>query len=112
MSTPAPNEAITGLAEILGEDATREIVRLYLDELPQAFRRLPAASREEQVRIVHGLKSSSLHMGAQDLCNRVAELEDRLARQGRELEPADLPALQADFEAVAPALRTYAAQKG
>jgi hypothetical protein len=47
-------------------------------------------------------------MGAQQLSERVAALEDRLGRQGLNLEPADLPALQADFDAVAPSLRTYA----
>jgi HPt (histidine-containing phosphotransfer) domain-containing protein len=108
VSSPAPNHALDDLAAVLGDDATREIVRLFLDGFPETFQRLGMGARAEQQRIAHGLKSSAMHMGAQQLSDRMAQIEEQLARPGSGLRAADLEGLQADFDAIAPALRSYA----
>jgi HPt (histidine-containing phosphotransfer) domain-containing protein len=108
VSLPPPNQAIQELASVLGDDATREIVRLFLHDFPGSVRRLGACDRDEQIRIAHGLKSSALHMGALALSGRLAEIEDRLALPGGTLLAGELGPAIADFGAVAPALRKYA----
>jgi hypothetical protein len=60
------------------------------------------------MRIVHGIKSSSLHMGATALSERMAALEGRLGATGATLAPGDLADALSDFAAVEPALRGYA----
>jgi HPt (histidine-containing phosphotransfer) domain-containing protein len=106
--TPPPNEAIQALADVMGDEATREIVRLFLADFPVSIRKLEASGRDEQLRIAHGLKSSSLHMGATELSERMAEAEERLSGPGEPLAPGDFAAAVADFEALAPVLRAYA----
>jgi hypothetical protein len=108
VSLPPPNTAIRELADVLGDEATRDVVRLFLSDFPQSILRLARGSREEQVMIVHGLKSSSLHMGALELSGRMAELESRLAAPGETISEAELAGALADFGAVAPVLRQYA----
>jgi HPt (histidine-containing phosphotransfer) domain-containing protein len=105
---PPPNEAIQALADVMGDDATREIVRLFLADFPVSIRKLEGSGRDEQLRIAHGLKSSALHMGAMELSARMAEAEDRLSGPGEPLAPEDFAAAVADFEALAPALKAYA----
>jgi hypothetical protein len=60
------------------------------------------------LRIVHGLRNSALHMGADGLSRRLGELEDRLALPGTPLAAAEFDASMADFEAFAADLRRYA----
>jgi hypothetical protein len=108
VSLPPPNSAVRELAAVLGEEATREVVRLFLDDFPVSIRKLGAGSREEQVMIAHGLKSSALHMGAMELSRRMAELESRLDTPGETISKAELAGAIADFGAVAPVLRQYA----
>ncbi len=105
---PPPNQAIGELAAVMGDDATREIVRLFLDDFPVSIGRLASGAPEDQHRIAHGLKSSALHMGAMALSRRMAGIEDRLGAPGGRLTPEDVGSAVADFDAVAPALRLYA----
>jgi hypothetical protein len=95
------------MADVLGDDATKEIVRLFLQGFPDAYRGLGAGTAEEQLRTVHGLKSSALHMGALELSERMAVIENRLSRDGA-LSQDDMAAILKDYDAVAPALRRYA----
>jgi HPt (histidine-containing phosphotransfer) domain-containing protein len=108
VSQPPPNEAIVALESVLGTESTREIVRIFLHDFPESLRRIARAGREDQMRIVHGIKSSSLHMGAMALSERMASLEARLGDPGATLAPGDLADAVADFEAVVPELRGYA----
>jgi HPt (histidine-containing phosphotransfer) domain-containing protein len=108
VSQPVPNETVGALESVLGEESTREIVRLFLHDFPESIRRAAAAGREDQMRIVHGMKSSALHMGAAALSERMASLEKKLGTPGETLDPQELEAAIADFGAVEPALRRYA----
>jgi HPt (histidine-containing phosphotransfer) domain-containing protein len=107
VSQPAPNESLEALESVLGNDSTREIVRLFLHDFPGSFNRVVGASREDQMRIVHGIKSSSLHMGATGLSARMASLEQKLGTPGETLAPEDIAAALADFGAIEPVLRKY-----
>jgi len=105
---PPPNEALESLASVIGEDSTREIVRLFLEDFPQSVRRLGSGSREEQVRVAHGLKSSALHMGATGLSQRMAAIERKLSSTSEALSNEEVSAAVAEFEALEPGLRGYA----
>jgi hypothetical protein len=60
------------------------------------------------MRIIHGLKSSALHMGATGLSETLASLEDKLGTPGETLGMADLSPAIGDFGAASPGLRKYA----
>lgn len=108
MSGPPPNLALKDLAYLVGDNAAREIVRLFLQSFPEAIRGLACGSRPDQLRVLHGLKSSALHMGADRLSEQIARIEDRLAQPGEKLGQADLDAATAEFDAFAAELRRYA----
>jgi len=108
LSLPPPNLALKDLASLVGENATREIVQLFLNSFPESIGSLGQCSRLDQMRIVHGLKSSALHMGADRLSGKIGEIEDKLAQPGVKLAPGDLEAAVAEFEAFAGDLRKYA----
>ncbi len=108
MSPTPPNDAIEELASVLGDDATREIVRLFLHDFPESVGRLGAGDREEQTRIAHGLKSSALHMGATALSESMAAIEKKLSGTREALRPDEIAAAVAHFEAAEPELRDYA----
>jgi hypothetical protein len=103
-----PNDSIKALEEVLGDQATREVVRLFLHDFPESIRRIGTAGREDQMRIVHGLKSSALHMGALELSEKLASLEEQLGASEETLQPGDLTAAISDFGGVSGALRKYA----
>jgi HPt (histidine-containing phosphotransfer) domain-containing protein len=105
---PPPNPALGELAAVIGDEAAREIVRLFLDDFPGSVSRLGEGASEEQHRVAHGLKSSALHMGATALSARMAEIERVLGRPGGAVGPEQIAAAVADFEAAAPELRRYA----
>ena len=105
---PPPNLALKDLASLVGDDAAREIVRLFLQSFPDSIRTLGASDRQDQMRIAHGLQSSALHMGADRLSERIGEIEDKLATPGVTLVPADLAPATAEFESFAVELRKYA----
>ncbi|HEY4990055.1 MAG TPA: Hpt domain-containing protein [Opitutaceae bacterium] len=105
---PTPNNSLRELAQVLGEDGTREIVRLFLHDFPQSMRRLGTASHVDQLRIIHGIKSSALHMGAKKLSERLAEVEDRMAAEGGPPLPREVAGIVSDFGEVLPDLRKFA----
>ncbi|HEY5228604.1 MAG TPA: Hpt domain-containing protein [Opitutaceae bacterium] len=107
MSVAPPNDSVEALAAVLGEDSAKEIVRLYLSSFPETLRALIDGSREDQLRLVHGVKSSSLHMGATELSERLALIEGRLIKGDETLTQDDLAAIEAGYNAVEPALRIY-----
>ena len=106
--TPPPNLALKDLAFLVGDDAAREIVRLFLHSFPESIHSLGTSGRQDQMRIAHGLKSSALHMGADRLSERIGEIEDKLAQPGEALVPEDLAAAATEFESFAYELRKYA----
>ena len=108
VSLPAPNESLDALSALLGAESTREIVQLYLVEFQDSLRRLETGEREDQIRIAHGLKSSSLHMGATALSEKMGHIEERLSRAGETLGEDELAAVRAEFQTVEPGLRSYA----
>lgn len=108
MSEPPPNPAILQLESVLGNEATREIVRLFLEEFPRSMLQLGTCPPDDQKRIVHGLRSSSGLMGAAALAERMAKLERVIGASAARLGAEDLAAAQADFDAAAPELRAYA----
>jgi hypothetical protein len=108
VSQPPPNDSIRALEDVLGEQATRDVVRLFLHDFPESIRRIGHAGREDQMRIVHGLKSSALHMGAADLSEKMAALEERLGDPDQILVTEDLAPAIADFGGASAVLRRYA----
>ncbi len=104
----APNQALNDLAQLVGGDAAKEIVRLFLQSFPESIRELSASERHDQMRIAHGLKSSALHMGAGRLSERIGEVEAKLADTARPLAAGDLAPANEEFESFAAALRKYA----
>jgi hypothetical protein len=108
VSQHPPNDSIKALEDVLGDQATRDVVRLFLHDFPESIRRIGAAGREDQMRIVHGLKSSALHMGATELSEKLAALEEQLGASDETLQPGDLSPAIADFGGVSAALRKYA----
>jgi len=108
LSVPPPNLALKDLASSVGDDAAREIVRLFLSTFPEAVRSLSTGSRQEQLRVAHGLRSSALHMGAGRLSELITQIEDKLAHPGVALAPGDLAEVVGEFEAFAGELGKYA----
>jgi hypothetical protein len=108
VSQPPPNDSIKALEDVLGDQATRDVVRLFLHDFPESIRRIGASGREDQMRIVHGLKSSALHMGALELSEKLAALEDQLGASEETLQPGDLTEVIGDFGGISAALRKYA----
>ena len=94
----------------MGDDATREIVRLFLDDFPVSMGHLSGGTPQEQHRVAHGLKSSARHMGAIGLSERMAAIENRLESPGERVSASEISAAVADFAAVAPGLRLYAGE--
>jgi HPt (histidine-containing phosphotransfer) domain-containing protein len=107
-TTPPPNEALAELAAVLGEDNVRTLVTTFLRDFPASFRELSTSDRFNRHRIAHSMKSNSRLMGATDLSERMAELEKRLeGPTGADLTPADLTAIDAEFQRVAGPLRAF-----
>jgi hypothetical protein len=109
LSPNPPNEALRDLASLLGEQATREIVELFLRDFPDSIGSLAGCSRDDQLRIAHGLRNSALHMGSEVLTKRMGVTEDRLRKGGGPVTPAEVADAMSDFEAFAVDLRRYAA---
>jgi Hpt domain len=107
VSAVPPNDSVEALAAVLGEDAAKEIVRLYLSSFPETLRNLIDGTREDQLRLVHGVKSSSLHMGATELSDRLALIEEKLIKGDGTLTQDDLSAIESGYGAIEPALKVY-----
>ena len=110
MSTPPPNSSLAELSEVLGPENVKTLVRTFLRDFPVSIRDLAAGNRKDQHRFAHSMKSNARLMGALDLSQRMAELEERLTgKTGADCTPADIAAIRADYEAMAGTLRDFVA---
>lgn len=108
---PPPNEALAELATVLGADNVRTLVRTFLRDFPVSFQELSTGDRKNRHRIAHSMKSNSRLMGAHELSDQMAELEDRLARSdGADINAQDLALISARFDQIARSLREFVGQ--
>ena len=110
-STPAPNETIAQLEELMGIENTHELAATYLKEYDGLFRTLVSGPREEQHRAAHSLKSSSRHMGLTPLVQKFAALEAQLLQPDGSVDGKDIMSIMETFEKLIPPLRKYAKAK-
>lgn len=106
-SPPPPNEALAELAEVLGDDNVRTLVRTFLRDFPNSFNELKVGERKNRHRVAHSMKSNSRLMGALELSRLMAELEARLDADGPDVGPQDLTDISAEFETIAGPLRAF-----
>lgn len=107
---PPPNDALAELSSVLGEDNVRTLVRTFLRDFPVSLRDLGGGDRKQRHRIAHSMKSNSRLMGANELSQRMADLETRLETGGEDVNATDLAAISAQYEAIAPPLRSFAGE--
>lgn len=105
--TPPPTDALRDLAEVLGEDNVRSLVRTFLSEFPVSVQELTRGDRKNRHRIAHSLKSNARLMGALRLSERMASLEARLEGGGEDVTPGDLASIQVEFDEIAGPLRGF-----
>jgi HPt (histidine-containing phosphotransfer) domain-containing protein len=105
-----PNDALAALADVLGVDNVRTLVRTFLREFPDSMKKLEGGDRTLRHRLVHSMKSSTRLVGALDLSQRMATLEARLMTpDGDDLTAEDLAGINQDFAQIAAPLRDFAA---
>ena len=105
---PPPNQSLAELANTLGEDNVRNLVRTFLREFPKSFQALGDGDREQRHRLAHSMKSSSRLVGGQALSQRLAEIEARLTDDnGGDITPHDLEMISSEFEALSGPLHFY-----
>ena len=108
MSNQPPNEALTELSDVLGVSNVQTLVHTFLRDFPISIRDLAAGNRTDRHRFAHSMKSNARLMGAHELSDRMAALEERLGSEtGSDLTPEDLAAIKAEFETVAAPLRKF-----
>lgn len=108
---PPPTEALVELANVLGDDNVRTLVRTFLRDFPLSYQELSGGDRKNRHRVAHSMKSNSRLMGAYDLSQRMAQLEARLAQEGGgDVTPDDLQAIAAEYEVIAGPLRAFVGQ--
>jgi HPt (histidine-containing phosphotransfer) domain-containing protein len=105
--TPPPNEALAELVSLLGEEETRDLVRLFLKDFSETMEALVHGPAKDHLRVAHSMKSSAQYMGARDLSERFKALEARLGNPGEAITPADLKAIEADFARTEGPLRAF-----
>ena len=109
MSAIPPNEALVELADILGEEDTKDLVRTFLQDFPNLVKVLQTGDPEAQKRTAHSLKSTARHMGALALSRKMALYEQRLSEPGAlALTGDDVMQVVEEFEKSAGPLRAYA----
>lgn len=105
---PPPNDALAELAAVLGEDNVRTLVRTFLRDFPLSLRDLHGGDRRNRHRLAHSMKSNSRLMGALDISQRMAALEERLSRaDGADVNEQELTEISVQFEKVAAPLREF-----
>ena len=109
MSEPAPNERLANLIAVLGDEETRELVRIFLNSAPRLIADIGGTDPDRVRRAAHTLKSSAHQMGASDLAQQAKTIEDRLHEGGPVPTPAELKLLQGQFRSVEKRLKSYAA---
>lgn len=108
MSPQPPTEELADLAEALGLDNVRTLVRTFLHDFPKSLGGLSGGQRSSRYRHAHSMKSNARLMGMHALSRRMEELENRLTGEtGAEVTPQDLRAIQAEFDAVVGRLREF-----
>ncbi len=109
MTTQPPTAELADLAEGLGYENVRTLVRTFLRDFPQALLELGHGDRRTQHRQAHSLKSNTRLIGMHELSARLALLEERLSEeQGGDLTPQEFATLKAEFAAVAATLQEFA----
>ena len=109
MTTQSPIAELVDLAEGLGHENVRMLVRTFLRDFPQSLLELARGDRRTQHRQAHSLKSNTRLIGMHELSARLSLLEDRLAEEhGADLTPQELAALETEFAAVAAVLQEFA----
>lgn len=108
-SVPPPNDELSELAAVLGEDNVRTLVRTFLRDFPVSLAELAGpGERKNRHRIAHSMKSNARLMGAHDLSHRMALLEQRLeSPAGADVSADDITLITRDYEAVAGPLRDF-----
>ncbi|MBI5769829.1 MAG: Hpt domain-containing protein [Verrucomicrobia bacterium] len=107
-AVPPPTEALAELAEVLGDDNVKTLVRTFLRDFPASLRELQSGDRKNRHRVAHSMKSNSRLMGAQALSQRMAGLEARLeGAVGDDVTPQDIAAITLEFEDIARPLRAF-----
>lgn len=111
MTTQPPTEELADLAEALGLDNVKTLVRTFLHDFPNSLGGLSGGDRSSRYRHAHSMKSNARLMGMHALSRRMEELEYRLTGEtGDEVTPRDLEAIQAEFDAAVDQLRTFAGE--
>lgn len=107
-TVPPPNQALAELAEVLGVDNVRTLVRTYLRDFPVSFREFSRGVHPDRHRLAHSMKSNSRLIGALQLSQRMAALELRLSANPNENVTADeIAAIGREFEEIATPLRAF-----
>ncbi len=84
------------------------LVRTFLRDFPISFEDLKHGNRQNRHRVAHSMKGNSRLMGGQELYQRLAEIEERLAEpDGGDVTPQDLEAISSEFAALAVPLRNF-----
>jgi HPt (histidine-containing phosphotransfer) domain-containing protein len=105
---PPPTDALAELAQVLGDDNVRTLVRTFLRDFPASLQELQGGDRKNRHRVAHSMKSNSRLMGALELSQRMAGLEARLeGADGADVTPADIAAITKEYETIARALRAF-----
>lgn len=108
MSPQPPTEELADLAEALGMDNVRTLVRTFLNDFPNSLLGLSGGDRTSRYRHAHSMKSNARLMGMHALARRMEELEHRLTGSvGEEVTPRDLQAIQEEFATAVAQLRAF-----
>lgn len=108
MSASAPNDRLANLIAVLGDDETRELVRIFLGSAPRLIADIGGADLDRARRAAHTLKSSAMQMGAVDLSEHARQIEQRLHDGGPAPTAPELKLLQGQFRSTEKRLRGYA----
>ena len=110
---PPPNPELAELAQVLGVDNVRLLVRTFLQEYPELLRQLRDGDRATRQRMVHSLKSNTRVLGGTDVSDRMAAAERQLATPTEpDLAAQDIAALIAAVEGMVTPLRAFAEGSG
>lgn len=108
---PPPTEALAELAQVLGDDNVKTLVRTFLRDFPASMKELQGGDRKNRHRVAHSMKSNARLMGANALSQRMADLEKRLETpDGVDVTVVDLASIATEFEDIARPLRGFVGQ--
>ncbi|MFZ9682564.1 MAG: Hpt domain-containing protein [Cephaloticoccus sp.] len=107
--SPPPNTAIGELADVVGLEDARDLVRTFLKEYSGLIRGMTAEDPKLQHRAVHSLKSSCRHMGLDSMVRRLQALEARMLLPEGKVTLDDIAVLNSEYERVVAPLRQFAA---